>query len=509
MTQTAHDRTLDSGGSLTDDEYLEELGYKPELKRTLGQFSSFAIQFGNIAPIGGIVFTIGIALTQVGAATLWPWLVGGALQMLIAFCVAEACSSYPIAGGAYNIVSRLGGKFLGWQTGWWLEIAHIVSVSGSCVAIAPIIASWFGVGNLTHWETVGVTGLLILISTLINVLGVKFSARFVDSGVWGTIVACVLVSVVLVAALIFGHHSVHGVDYLFNTDGMVKGSVVLPLMFAALLPCIVLNGFDVSGNASEETKNASRAVPRGMVIANASSYIFGTIVILLLLLGMTNTHDTVGAAQPVTYILGPILGTPIAKTFEVLAVLGLYVSAVVLQLAGARVFWAQARDGKLPAARWMSKLNKDRIPYVGVWVGGVIAFLLVLWSDLYAVLTAMTVVLWVAGYGVLILCMYIGKLKGIVPKPAFAVRGWRVLFPVAIVWSLLVCCVLTYQNPSQVGIGLLIVAAIGILIYIFALPKAATAAAVALEHQWAGNDIPAQRQPRPTDSAAPTTHAGQ
>ena len=485
MAHALDDRALNAGTS-SDDEYLEQLGYKPELKRSLGQFSSFAMQFGNIAPIGGIVFTIGIALTQVGSATLWPWLVAGGLQMLVAFCVAESCSSYPIAGGAYNIVSRLAGRFFGWQTGWWLEIAHIVSVSGSCVAIAPIIMSWFGVNGLTHWPTVGVTGALILLSTLINVAGVKFSSRFVNAGVWATIAACVVVSVVLAAALIFGNHPVHHASYLFHTNGTVTGSVFLPLMYAALLPSIVLNGFDVSGNASEETKDASRSVPRGMIIANGSSYAFGTIVILLLLLAMTNVKNTVGAAQPVTFILDPVLGTPIAKTFEVLAVLGLYVSAVVLQLAGARVFWAQARDGKLPAARLMSRLNKDSVPAAGVWVGGVIAFLLVLWSSLYAVLIAMTVVLWVAGYGVLITSMYVGKLRGVVPQPAFRVKAWRFFFPLAMVWSAVVCVVLIYQNPHDVGIGLAIVAAIGVAIYFFALPKGTSATTIAQQHEWVG-----------------------
>lgn len=299
--------------AISDDAYLETLGYKPELKRTLSQFSAFAIQFGNIAPIGGIVFTIGVALKEVGPATMWPWLVGGGLQMLIAFCVAEACSSYPVAGGAYNIVSRLGGRFFGWQTGWWLEIAHIVSLAGSCVAIAPIIASWFGFENISSGANIAITGVLILASTLINVVSLKFGARFVNVGVFATIAACVLISVGLIGALIFGGGPVNGPDYLFTTQGTVSGSIVLPLLFAALLPCIVLNGFDVSGNASEETRDARRAVPRGMVIANGSSFLFGTIVILLLLLGMRDVQGTLNADQPVTFILTPILGTPVNK----------------------------------------------------------------------------------------------------------------------------------------------------------------------------------------------------
>ena len=472
-------------GTLSEDAYLEQLGYRPELKRTLNQFSAFAIQFGNIAPIGGIVFTIGVALKQVGPATMWPWLVAGALQMLIAFCVAEACSSYPVAGGAYNIVSRLGGRFLGWQTGWWLEIAHIVSLAGSCVAIAPIIASWFGYEDLSTGANIAITGVLILASTLINVVSLKFGSRFIDVGVFATIAACVLITVGLVGALVFGSGPVNGPSYLFTTQGTVTGSIVLPLLFAALLPCIVLNGFDVSGNASEETMDARRAVPRGMVIANGGSFLFGTVVILLLLLGMRDLPGTLEATQPVTFILEPLLGTPVAKIFEVLAVYGLFVSGVVLQMAGARVFWAQARDGEFPFARQMSKLNKEQVPALGVWVGGVIAFLLVLWSDLYAVLIAMTVVLWVAGYGTLTTCMLLGKLRGTVPAPAFAVKGWRLLFPVAIVWSVLLCAVLIYQDAVDVGLGLLIVAAVGVALYFFALPRGDTAEQIAAEHHTA------------------------
>jgi amino acid transporter len=482
MAQSPQQPAASNAAAISDDEYLEQLGYKPELKRTLNQFSAFAIQFGNIAPIGGIVFTIGVALKQVGPATMWPWLVAGALQMLIAFCVAEACSSFPIAGGAYNIVSRLGGRFLGWQTGWWLEIAHIVSLAGSCVAIAPIIASWFGYDDISTGANIAITGGLILAATLINVVSLKFGSKFVNVGVFATIAACVLITVGLVGALIFGGGPVNGPDYLFTTQGTVTGSIILPLLFAALLPCIVLNGFDVSGNASEETKDARRAIPRGMVVANGSSFLFGTVVILLLLLGMRDVQGTVDATQPVTFILTPLLGLPIAKIFEVLAVYGLFVSGVVLQMAGARVFWAQARDGEFPFARQMSRLNKEQVPAVGVWVGGVIGFLLVLWSDLYAVLIAMTVVLWVAGYGALTTCMFIGKLRGVVPAPAFAVKAWRVLFPVAIVWSVLVCAVLIYQDAVNVGLGLLIVAAVGIALYFFALPKGRRAEELAAEH---------------------------
>ena len=462
------DSVLDAT-TAADDEYLRELGYEPKLTRALGLFSNFSIQFGQIAPLGGIVFTLSVGLVAVGPAAMWPWLVAGALQVLISVLVAEACSAYPVAGGAYNIVSRRGGRFIGWQTGWWIELAHIMSVSSSCIGITPVILAWFGV-TPSHWQTVGIAAGLIVLSTLINLATVKATSVFINASAVATMLACGLVTLGAGAALLFGSHHANSLSTLFTTSGQVKGSIVLPLLYAALLPAIVINGFDVSGDLSEETKDASRAVPKAMIRANVASYAFGTVMIFVLLLAVGRIANTLAATQPVTYILNPVTGHVLAKTFEVIAVVGLYVSAVVLQMAGARVLWAQGRDNKLPFASFFTHLNKDHVPSYGLWFTAVVAFLTTLWSSLYVVLIAMTVVLWVAGYGVLLTVMYIGRLRKTVPHGAFQAPAWQIAYPVAIAWSALLAAVLIYQNPRQVGVGLLIAAVAGLVIYQF-LPK--------------------------------------
>ncbi len=474
-THSTADTAFDAT-TVNDDEYLRELGYEPKLTRVLGLFSSFAIQFGEIAPLGGIVFTLSVGLIAVGPATMWPWIVAGALQVLISVLVAEACSAYPVAGGAYNIVSRRGGRFVGWQTGWWIELAHIMSVSSSCIGITPVILAWFGI-TPNHWQTVGIAAVLILGSTLINLATVKIGSIFVNVSAMATIAACALVTLGVAAGLIFGSHHASGLNTLFTTSGQVKGSILLPLLYAALLPAIVINGFDVSGNAGEETKDASRAIPKAMIRANVVSYAFGTVMILVLLLAMGRLTNTLAATQPVTHILNPVIGHVLAKTFEVIAVVGLYVSAVVLQMAGARVLWAQGRDNKLPFASFFTHLNKEHVPSYGIWFTAVVAVLSTLWSSLYVVLIAMTVVLWVAGYGVLLVVMWIGRLRNTVPHGAFRAPAWRIAYPVAIVWSALLCSVLIYQNVRQVGIGVLIAVVAGLIVYQF-IPKTAAASSV-------------------------------
>ena len=52
---------------------LERFGYKQELRRALGVYSSFAVAFSYISPSTGIftLFILGLALA--GPAFFWSW----------------------------------------------------------------------------------------------------------------------------------------------------------------------------------------------------------------------------------------------------------------------------------------------------------------------------------------------------------------------------------------------------------------------------------------------------
>src|SRR5262245_9013853 len=145
------DTALDAG-AVDDDAYLAELGYKPQLNRALGLFSSFAVQFSMVA-IGSATFTtLIVGLGFFGPASFWSYLVGGLGQMLVGLAVAELVSCYPLAGGVYQIANRLTRKpFLGFISGWSMVIAHVVSVPAIAVSIAPFVGDWFG------WELNGTT----------------------------------------------------------------------------------------------------------------------------------------------------------------------------------------------------------------------------------------------------------------------------------------------------------------------------------------------------------------
>lgn len=467
----AEDAALDSG-TVSDDTYLAELGYRSELRRVLGKFSSFALQYSTIGFFGALLVGFTIGLSQVGPVSVWVWFVATGLQVVVAICVAELTSAYPLAGGAYQIVSRLRSRGLGWQVGWWVQIAHIASVSSATIGITPFIMSWFGVEHLTHWQLVGVSALLIVLSTIANLFGVRVVAFLNNLSVMAELAGSALIVVGLSLAFVFSHHAhVNHFHYLFTTQGTVKGSIILPLLYACLLSVYIVSAFDVSGTAGEETKRASRTVPTTAVTANALAWIVGTVVILVLVLGIGNFSAVLGSANPVGAILRTQIGETFAVVVTVLAVFALWINAVILQLAGARVIWAQARDGRFPAARLFARLNREKIPYAGIILGGAIAIAVTLYSSLFAVLIALLAIGWAGAYTVLLIVGYRAKLRGRLPEHPYRPRLWKILYPVAIGWSILFCAVLIYQDPRQVGLGTLGAVVIGIVLYYVLVPK--------------------------------------
>src|SRR3984885_7938456 len=112
-----------------DRAYLHQLGYRQELRRALGFFSSFAVQWTCISVAGGLALSMGAGIIQVGGVFFFAWLIGGGLQMIVGLSIAEGVSAYPVAGGSYQIINRIiGGKNgVGWPTGWGRTSAPIAA----------------------------------------------------------------------------------------------------------------------------------------------------------------------------------------------------------------------------------------------------------------------------------------------------------------------------------------------------------------------------------------------
>ena len=458
------DTRLDSGQA-SDTEYLAKLGYKQELNRALGLFSSFGIQFSSIAVGSSMFTTLIVGLAFFGPASFWSFAGGGFLQVfVVGLAIAELVSAYPLAGGVYQINNRITKKpWIGWQSGWWLVIAHTVSLPAIAVAITPFIASWFGVTVTTTTQTLPWALGLVALITLINLLGVRIATMINNIGVMAELAGILIVT----AALLIIKHPTHSVSFLSNTGGkVVNGAWLKPALFALVLPTYIISSFDSSGNAAEETHDAARKAPMGLFMANSAAWIFGTVLMGLLLLAIRNLPAVLASPLPTKLILEGAVGSVITSIFQALAVSALIACMCVLQLTGVRVLWSQARDGQMPLAHWLHRVDKRQVPVTATLVVFVMAVVFTLWSSALTVLSALTALAWALAYGVVVSSGFYAAVRKKLPAHPFSLGRFRpVILGVAIVWSVILCIALVWSNPKQVGLGMLGAIAAGVVLY--------------------------------------------
>lgn len=467
-TETANDSALDSR-SQSDTDYLASLGYAPELKRALGLASSFAIQFSAIAVASALFTTIGVGLGYFGPASFWAFAIGGALQVFaVGIAVAELVSAYPLSGGVYQIVTRITRKpWLGWQTGWWISVAHIVSIPAIAVAIAPAMAGWFGVSFESTTQSLPWVVGIIIAGTIVNVVGVRIAALVNNVGV-----ICELIgAAVILVALLVVRHDQQPVSILTDTAGTTTDGWLVPLLCAFALPAFIISAFDSTGNASEETKNASRTAPLGLTLANIAGWAFGCLFFYLMLRAIPDVTEAMASSTPGRYILESAVGSTITDIFEASAVIALFACNCIIQLTGVRVMWAQARDGRMPFAGFMRKVNAQGVPVNAALVSCVLALAFAVWSSVLSVLTAMVALSWASAYTVTVIVGFYALAKKRVPQRPFTTgRLWPLVFGVAVLWSIVLCSAIVLTDPLTIGGGMLAVIAVGTVVYL-CIPK--------------------------------------
>ncbi len=91
---------------------LATFGYKQELRRSLGTFSSFAVAFSYISPSTGIFTLFALGLTTLGGVFIWTWPVVALGQFIIALNFAEVSSHFPLAGSVFQWTKYLANRSL-------------------------------------------------------------------------------------------------------------------------------------------------------------------------------------------------------------------------------------------------------------------------------------------------------------------------------------------------------------------------------------------------------------
>ena len=183
---------------------LERFGYKQELKRELGTFSSFAVAFSYISPSTGIFTLFFLGMAALGGFLWWTWPVVALGQFIVALNFAELSSHFPVAGSVFQWTKYLAGRTYAWFTGWIYLFAGILTVASVCatlpIALLPALNNMFGWSLNTDLGSADqkICALITLaLITILNIYGVKIVAIVNNTGVVFEILGMVVFAVFL------------------------------------------------------------------------------------------------------------------------------------------------------------------------------------------------------------------------------------------------------------------------------------------------------------------------
>lgn len=458
------DASPDAAGA---DEFCEDCGYEPELKRSLGSFQIFAVSFAFISVAVGIFSTYDDVLRNAGPVGIWLWILVAIGQTLIALVIAQFAARIPLSGSSYQWGSRLANPKVGWWFGWltfcYLALG-VVTVNNALAsqAIMPLL----GIPESEVTARV-ITVVMLAIQAVLAIYSTRIVAMINGAAVGLELALVVVLTVALIAVVaVTGNGSVSNLTSRgITADAPDYFAIGGGLMVAMLLGLTTLVGFDAAANLAEEAKNPFRTVPRAIVGSVLAASVLGMLFLIALTVAIDDVPRISADDAPVVAIMRDQLGPLVEHGLLVAIVFAFFGAGMVTLATGSRIVYAMARDGRFPGHKVMRRVDaRTRTPIpatILLVVIGVLLMVVLPGGALIQLITTGTIIGPTLYAAIVILYLAVRKRLGH-QEGAFSIGRFEL--PVAIgalAWSAVVLFVVLTpaeaRVPLAVSVGLLLI----------------------------------------------------
>ena len=447
----------------TDEERLAQLGYQQELHRRLSGFSNFAVSFSIISILAGAITSYSIAMTAGGPfAITIGWLLVGIMVTLVALAMAEVCSAYPTAGALYWWAAALAKRnkaAWAWFVGWFNflgEVAVTAAIDfGAAITTAAFLDLTFGM-SVTKAKTFLIFLVIIVVHGLLNTFGVNLVRLLSDVSAWWHLVGVLIIVAVL--AIVPDHHKpVHEVFFeVKNETGFTfAGAAIYAVLIGLLMAQYTYTGYDASAHVAEETHDAARAAPRGIVLSVVVSVIAGFVLLFAITWSIQDyeAERTTALGLPPAQIFIDAAGRHTGEFLLAICMVAQWFCGMASVTANSRMSYAFSRDGALPGSRiWKQVNRRTGTPTNSIWLCVVISIILVvpsLWNT-----TA-----YLAATSIAVIGLYIAYVAPVLLRrlnPDFQRGPWHlgrwspVIGWLSIVWVVVICVLFVLPTAGPV-----------------------------------------------------------
>ncbi len=473
--------------------------------RGLGLFDSTMVVAGSMIGSGIFIVSADIA-RQTGSpgGLLLTWIITGLLTIFAALSYGELAAMMPKAGGQYVYLRESYSPLWGFLYGWTL---FLVIQTGTIAAVAVAFARFLGVlipdisaenyivspihlsanyaVSLSMQQVVAI--LLIIFLTLINTQGLalgKWIQNIFTSAKTLSLIALILLGIFIGGQMgtfsenwanFFTPHNPATITPEYFEQAFPKVTVESGLWGLIVAFCVAQVGSLFSADAwnnitftAGEVKEPQRNIPLSLVLGTSlviGLYVLANVAYLCTLSIhqiQTAPDDRVGTAA-----LQVIFGDWGATVMAIAILISTFGCNNGLVLAGARVYYAMAKDGLF--FRATGKLNEKHVPAVALILQGIWTCLLVLprtiqehggkisYGNLYSTLLDYVVFAILIFYILTIAGLFVLRKKRPEAERPYKAFGYPLVPIVYIIAASLISLVLLIYKPKTSLPGLLIV----------------------------------------------------
>lgn len=329
----------------------------PELKRTLGLVECTLMGVGVMLG-AGIYALVGQATLLAGNAVWFSFLLASLVASCTGLSYAELSSFIPKTGGQYYYASRAFGSLVAFLVSWQLVI-------GIAIAAAAVALGFAGYLNaLTTANPIWTASLLVAGSAGLLIYGIKQSA-------WFAAVCTVLELVGLVVVILVGLPKLGTINYFEMAPTGFSGVVSAgTLIFFAYI------GFEEIVQLSEETRDATRNIPRAVLLSIAITTVL-YVLVAISAVSVLGWERLGSSASPLADVAAVALGHRAFLGLSIIALFSTANTVLILIMSTARLLYGMAEDGKMP--KFLSAVHRTRrSPYAAtIAVAGVSVVMIV------------------------------------------------------------------------------------------------------------------------------------
>ena len=370
--------------------------------------------------IGSGIFIVSASMSRTLGSPFWllfAWVVTGVITLLGALSYGELAAMFPRAGGQYVFLRESMGPLMGFLYGWTLflviqtgTIAAVAVAFGRFVGVlwptisparyawfpsADLCARWLGCSDpanaiqlgLTPQRLVALASIAVL--TWVNLRGVR-EGKFVQTTL--TVVKTGALALLIIIGITVGRNATaltanFGRGHFFGAVD-VNGAFVVAFGAALVGSLFSSDAWNNVTFAAAEVQHPKRNLPLALLLGTGLVtllYVLANVAYLNVLPMLGDPNGTTAIARGIanatqdrvaTAALQVVLGSAGATMMAIAILISTFGCNNGLILAGARVYYAMARDGLF--FRRVGTLNARRVPAAGLIVQSIWTALLCL-----------------------------------------------------------------------------------------------------------------------------------